>query len=403
MTTTGTLTAVAVTLTLWVAAAEPRTQSIEWQIKLLCKDLNEGIDLADCDGDGKLDVIAGRNWYAAPDFTPRPLRTIEDWNGYIQSNGDFAHDVNHDGYPDLIAGSFLPTEVYWYENPGKQALARGAMWTQHLLANTRQTKNENQLFEDLDGDGTPEWIVNSWNRRNPTLVWKITEEERNVETRNGKTSTRRVPAMKGIPIGKDKNGHGMGVGDLNGDGRPDILVGLGWYEQPISNAMLGGWKFHPIPELGAHVSIPVIIRDLDGDGRNDLILGQGHDFGLHWWQQLPPHANGKLKWRAHLIDDKFSQPHCLHMADLDGDGEDELITGKRVFAHNGRDPGGNEPPCLFYYTWDRQKQSFTKHVINEGKVGTGLQIRTGDLDGDSDLDIAVAGKSGTFLLFNQGR
>ena len=98
-----------------------------WDIKTLTVDGNEGIDIADFNNDGKLDVIAGRNWYPAPDFVPHPVRTIEDWNGYVQSNGDFAHDVNGDGLTDVISFSFLPTEVHWYENPGIDVLKLGKM------------------------------------------------------------------------------------------------------------------------------------------------------------------------------------------------------------------------------------------------------------------------------------
>ena len=91
------------------AAAERR--SLKWTVRALTVDGNEGIDVADFNRDGKLDVIAGRNWYAAPDFVARPVRTIEDWNGYVESNGDYALDVNGDGWMDVIAGSFLPTAV----------------------------------------------------------------------------------------------------------------------------------------------------------------------------------------------------------------------------------------------------------------------------------------------------
>jgi len=148
--------------------------------------------------------------------------------------------------------------------------------------------------------------------------------------------------------------------------------------------------------------VPVYVRDINGDGRNDIIWGKGHDFGLQWWEQLPA-SNGKTKWEAHTIDNKFSQPHSLHFADLDGDGKEDLITGKRYYAHNGRDPGGQLKPCLYYYTFDKKTTKFTKHIIDEGQVGTGLQIRTGDLNNDGKLDIAVAGKSGTYILFNQGK
>jgi len=359
--------------------------SLRWEIRALAVDGNEGIDVADFNGDGKLDIAAGRNWYAAPDYTPRPLRNIEDWNGYVESNGDYAHDVNGDGRPDVIAGSFVPSEVHWYENPGGEPLELGKLWTKHLLVDTEATRNEGQLFQDLDGDGTPEWIVNSWAKNTPMQIWKLNKSDK--------------PTMVKTVLGARGNGHGCGIGDLNGDGKTDIIVGQGWYEQ--TDGLSGEWKFHA--DWDIHVSIPVLVRDLDGDGRNDLIVGQGHNFGLHWWRQTEPTEDGKLTWEQKLIDDKFSQPHCLHFADLDGDGNDELITGKRYYAHNGKDPGGKMKPCIYYYKWDSEKNEFHRHTINEGRVGTGLQIRTADLNGDGKLDIAVAGKSGTYLLFNQGK
>ncbi len=372
-----------------VAAQEA---SLKWRIQLLTVDGNEGIDVADFNGDGKLDVAAGRNWYAAPAYTPRPLRTIEDWNGYVHSNGDYAYDVNEDGRTDIIAGDFIPTEVHWYENPGAKNLRLGKQWTKHVLVDTKASTNEGQLFEDIDGDGKPEWIVNSWAKNKPMLIWRLST------TGEGKD---KKPTMLKSTLGVKGSGHGLGVGDLNGDGRKDILVGQGWYEQPAEKPFETTWKFHA--DWDWHVSIPVLVRDLDGDGRNDLIIGQGHNFGLHWWKQLEPAEDGKLQWEEKLIDKDWSQAHSLHMADLDGDGADELITGKRYYAHNGRDPGGEAPPRLYYYKWNAKSQTFTRHTIDQGSVGTGLQIRTADLNGDGRLDIAVAGKSGTYLLFNEGK
>ncbi|MEM9944325.1 MAG: VCBS repeat-containing protein, partial [Planctomycetota bacterium] len=159
------------------------------------------------------------------------------------------------------------------------------------------------------------------------------------------------------------------------------------------------WKLHKDWE-DLHASCPMLIRDVDGNGFNDLIWGKGHDYGLMLWLSKGVGRDGRLQFDKIVVDDRFSQPHALHFADIDGDGREELITGKRVRAHNGRDPGGNEVPCMYYYQWDAGK--FKRFVIDEGHVGTGLQIRTADLNQDGKLDIAVAGKDGTWILFNQG-
>ena len=168
-------------LTILTNTACAQEKAIRFEKRLLAIDANEGIDVADLNSDGKLDVVAGRNWYAATDFTPRPLRLIEDWNGYVQSNGDFCFDVNRDGHIDIIAGSYLPSEVYWYENPGPQQLELGAVWKQHLLMDTEQSSNEASALRDLDNDGVPEWITNSWDARNPLVAWKLEYAKANDE------------------------------------------------------------------------------------------------------------------------------------------------------------------------------------------------------------------------------
>jgi hypothetical protein len=105
-----------------------------------------------------------------------------------------------------------------------------------------------------------------------------------------------------------------------------------------------------------------------------------------------------------MIDDKsFSQMHCIEWADLDGDGAKEIITGKRWRGHRGRDPGGKDPVCLVRYMWDENTKSFERDVISyDQEIGTGMQIRIVDIDKDSKLDIIVAGKTGTYVLYNRG-
>ncbi len=394
---------IAIALLVASFAAYAGEKGVSFSARLLAIDANEGCAIVDVNNDGILDVVAGRNWFAGPDYIPRAVRAIEDNRGYVHSNGDFPYDVDGDGWVDIVSQSFFTTEINWYRNPGAEVLERGLLWEKHLLVDTGVGRNEAELMHDMDGDGIQELVINSWNKETSLLAWKFATEMREVEVQKGNRRVKElkeVPTMTKIEIGSNRNGHGLGMGDLNGDGLEDVLFQEGWYERPKEGAMDQSWKWHQ--DWYLHASIPMIVADLNEDGRNDFIYGMGHDYGLFWREQLKPAADGTLQWKEHLIDKSFSQPHALHMADIDGDGEEELITGKRVYAHNGRDPGGMEEPVLYYYNWDKQSNRFERHTIVEGSAGTGLQIRTGDMNGDGRLDIVVAGKSGTYVVFNEG-
>jgi len=358
---------------------------VEFETQLLAVDANEGIAVADYDKDGRLDISAGRNWYRNPgksgSWVPRSLRIIEDKGGYAHSNGEHAYDVDGDGWIDVVSNSFWLPEVNWYKNPGEKGLKKGLLWKQNLLIDTKQKTNELCQFIDIDGDGKREWIANQWNKKAPMIVWYQDEQ--------GK--------FKGHTIGPH-SGHGIGFGDLNNDGRSDIVIGTGWYERPEGDPYAGPWRFHK--SWTKSLSCPVLIRDVNGDGKNDLLWGNGHDYGVFAWLSKGVDDKGSFLYDEVKIDDSFSQAHALHFADLDGDGVDELITGKRVYGHNGRDPGADDVPVVMYYTWDKAFKAFGKHVAAK-EVGIGLHIVTADLDGDGDLEIVVPGKEGTQILWNK--
>jgi hypothetical protein len=359
---------------------------LHWRKVQLFHDPNEACAVADFNKDGRPDISAGRNLFLAPDFTPRPLREVPEFGeDYLENNGEHAVDVDGDGWIDLVAGSFMGREIYWYKNPGAKGLEYGKLWQKHLLQVAAQ-ENEITFLRNFIGHDRPEFIVDSWNQKNPMTLWNLGQTD-------GKFTLN--PLVLGAV-----NGHGMGFGDINGDGREDILFRSGWYERPEGDPNSTPWKLHE-DWLYEQASCPMIVTDLNGDGRNDVIWGSGHNYGLFWEEQLAP-INGKTQWKEHVIDKSWSQAHALAWEDIDHDGQPDLITGKRIRAHSGRDPGAAEPAAIYYYTWDRAALAFTRHVIDEKDASTGLFIRVADLDGNGWQDLVMSGKTGTFIFFNEG-
>jgi hypothetical protein len=193
-------------------------------------------------------------------------------------------------------------------------------------------------------------------------------------------------------------GHGIGFGDINGDGRGDIVGCRGWAEAPVDRVN-DGWTWHPEFDLGAGISIPILVEDPDGDGDRDLIASHGHDFGLVWMEQTKA-ADGRA-WTRHAIDDSWSCAHALLWADLDGDGRDDLIAGKRYLGHDGRDPGETDPLCVYWYRFDPNARTWERHLIHEGgTVGMDLDPKAADLDGDGDIDLVAPARCGLHWIEN---
>ncbi|MFT5405793.1 MAG: hypothetical protein ACI9DF_004648 [Verrucomicrobiales bacterium] len=384
----------AISLLGWSLAADKKP-SLSFRAQQLHKDNNEGCAVGDLNNDGHPDIVAGENWYAGPAFSEkRRLRKLLPFGkDYLQDNGDHLYDVNGDGWLDVVAGEFTTTQVFWYENPGDSGLTKSALWEIHPFVDTKTEQNEMTFLHDIDGDGNREYLENSWNDANPLLIWRFTKDAEG------------NPSLTKHVVSESGNGHGMGFGDINGDGKEDIVFKQGWYECPKAGPYSGPWAYHSDFVL-PHASCPIFVRDLNADGRNDLIWADGHSYGLYWEEQRDPNSDGSTNWKQHLIDKSFAQGHALAWDDIDNDGAPELITGKRYFAHSGGDPGANDPVVIHYYDFDPKQRTFTKSMISQGKQnsgpGTGLQIRLEDLDANGWKDVVVAGKSGTHVLWNNG-
>jgi len=343
----------------------------------------ESVGVFDVNNDNIPDIVSGAFWYEGPDFWKRnyigPVKRVgEYWDDF----STIPLDINGDGRLDFVTGGWFGKTLTWRENPGNNK-----EWPEHLVAETGNIETTRSW--DIDGDGTAEIVPNTPN--DPLIVYRLVKDSQ------GKGAGKFEP----YTITDRKSGHGLGFGDINGDGRSDLIISTGWLEAPV-NRFSDKWTFHEEFMLGT-TSVPVIVADVNKDGLNDLIVGQGHSYGLDWYEQKKD-KNAKTTWIKHVIDPFNSQYHTMAWVDLDGDGKEELVTGKRYRAHNGNDPGENDPLGIYYFKWNGE--AFTKQVISYGEFGEGkglgLYFDMADLTGSGRKDIIVAGKDGLYVFYNKG-
>lgn len=336
----------------------------------------------DVDHDGDIDIVGGGFWYEAPNWTQHKIRDVQHFERDGMPDGFAAqpYDVNQDGWMDFFEVNWRSSTIKWIEHPGP-ALGE---WTAHTVVEPGNM--ESGRLYDIDGDGQIDLLPNGarW-----AAWWQFVPRTLPDGSKTTEFIRRELPA--GLA------GHGIAFGDINGDGRGDVIGGKGWAEAPVDR-INGTWTFHPEFEIGA-VSVPFLVRDVDDDGDADLVYSIGHGYGLFWLEQGA--ANGERTWTRHDIDTTWSVAHYLLWEDLDGNGRPELIAGKRFMAHGDRDPGADDPQGIYRYEFNPQTKAWDKYVIsNDPRVGFGLDGKAIDMDGDGDLDLVVPGRSGLYLLEN---
>lgn len=333
----------------------------------------EAAGICDLNRDGKLDIFCGGSWYEAPAWKQHFVRQIPEQDEYYHDFANLPYDVDGDGWTDIIDVTWHTQSLFWVRNPGSS----GSVFK--VVEIDRPGNMETALLSDLNADSLPD-ILPAVNQRPAWFEAQI--------------SGKRTEWIK-HELPPESRGHGIGAGDVDGDGKCDVVAPQGWLQQKPGLS----WEWHPDFELGS-ASVPILVHDVDHDGDADIIWGMAHDYGLYWLEQHVV-ENSKRSWDKHRIDDSWSQVHFLLLADLDQDGEEELITGKRYRAHNGKDPGSEDPLCIYWYSFDPSTQSWVRNVISEGgRVGFGISTGAADIDADGDIDIVAPGKSGLYLLEN---
>ena len=336
----------------------------------------EAAGIVDVNNDGKLDIFSGGFWYEGPSWKKHFVRQVKSKGNYYYDFANVPIDVDGDGWVDIISAAWHNKKVFWVRNPA--ATDRGF----EVFDIDTPGNMETALGVDINGDGKDDIL--------PCIMTSAAWYEYLADS----SAENGVKWIK-HDLPRQAAGHGIGAGDINSDGRCDVVASNGWLEQTAKS----GWTWHQEFSLGS-ASIPILVHDVDGDCDCDIVWGLGHNYGIFWLQQGKD-EDGKRKWWKHKIDDSWSQPHFMLFADLDNDGKNELITGKRVHAHNGNDPGGNEPPCVYYYSFDASSKKWKRRLLHEGgKVGFGINTQAKDIDGDGDIDIVAPGKSGLYLIEN---
>ena len=380
---------------------------------------SEGITAGDMNRDGNMDVVSGPMIYLGPDFrhTMEIYQPVTyNWAGTIQAGEytdsflEYAYDFNGDGWPDVLKINFEGAHLYL--NPKGEH----RHWDEFMAI--PNVSSETTQLCDVNGDGRPELLMSTG--ADPKRTLGYAQPDWNDVTKPWK--------FHAISAEGGWSGHGMGCGDLNGDGRVDILQGTGWWEQPAGGADSGLWTLHEVPfgqgpnpfKRGSDL----LVYDVNQDGLPDVISSFfSHGPGLAWFEQkrkgnsisFVPHIimndpntpmTERSSWSETDKSVAFTELHAMALVDMDQDGLPDIVTGKRWWSH-GIDFSENDsdaPAVMYWFKMVRSAKgevTFVPHLIND-YTGIGTQIFVTDLNKDGRPDVLTSARKGAYVFFNEG-
>ncbi|AYN69251.1 VCBS repeat-containing protein [Euzebyella marina] len=346
--------------------------------------ISEGVATADLNNDGRLDIVAGYYWFEAPNWERHemaPSRSYDPYKEYSESFLNLGMDVNLDGWDDVVIVDYPGKAGFWFENPKNKE----GQWPKHIIADSTGISNESPGFVDIDGDGRLDILCGDVDKKQ--IVWLQAPKTK------GETEWKRYPLTKENVSGTEQYSHGIGYGDVDGDGFKDVLVTDGWFKG-TADLKSGNWEFHKA-NLGEPCS-HMYVFDVNEDGLNDVLSASAHKLGV-WWHQQDKSGS----FTTNLITNTTAQTHSSIMVDLDGNGIEDWVTGKRFLAHNGNDAGDADTPFLFWIEFTPEKAPHFKEHIIDSNSGAGLNIAIADMDKNGKPDIVIANKNGVFLFENK--